>query len=84
MLATGLVLMAFLNPAEAASSFCPLDLLGFEFCPGDGLGRSIAYGFQGQFMASFQMHPAGLPAILIISIRIISIFHRNWLLTKHN
>lgn len=77
-LASGLLLMALLDPASTAPSMCPLDHLGFEFCPGEGLGRSVAYGFQGNLRASLQAHPAGLAAIVIISGRIIAIIRRNW------
>ena len=81
-LATGLLLMALLDPLSTAPSVCPLDLLNVEFCPGEGLGRSISYGFRGNFTASMQAHPAGLAAIIIISGRIITIICRNWHLTK--
>ncbi|MEX0647859.1 MAG: DUF2752 domain-containing protein [Balneolaceae bacterium] len=81
-LASGLLLMALLDPSDSASSLCPLDRIGFEFCPGEGLGRSIAYGFRGDFHSSLQAHPAGLPAIVIILGRIVSIFRRNRNLTN--
>lgn len=81
-LASGLLLMAFLDPAGSGASFCPVDRLGFDFCPGEGLGMSIAYGFRGEFAASFQLHPLGIPAIGILTGRIISIFRRNILITK--
>ena len=77
-LITGLILMALLDPLSNSVSICPLDLLGFEFCPGKGLGNSIALGFRGQLSASLQSHPAGLFAILMISARIATIFHRNY------
>ena len=74
--------MAMLNPESSANSICPLDLLGFEYCPGDGLGRSMAFSFRGMISDSLQAHPAGLPAILIIMTRIGSIFKRNLKFSK--
>lgn len=77
-LIAGLILMALLDPYNQSASICPLDLLGFEFCPGKGLGNSIALGVRGQLSASLQTHPAGLFAILMISARIVTILHRNY------
>ncbi|TVR29623.1 MAG: DUF2752 domain-containing protein [Balneolaceae bacterium] len=81
-LSIALVAMAMLNPESTANSICPLDLLGFENCPGDGLGKSMAFSFRGKISESFQAHPAGLPAILIIMTRIGSIFKRNLQFSK--
>ncbi len=71
---TGLVLLAFMNPESSGTSFCVFDLLGFDFCPGEGLGHSIAYSFRGNFDAAIQAHIAGPAAILILSGRILSIW----------
>ena len=76
-LATGLLLMMFMEPNSTAASFCPLERLGFQFCPGDGLGNSIALAVRGQFTASFYSHAMGIPAIVIILGRIFAILHRN-------
>ncbi|MBL6447265.1 DUF2752 domain-containing protein [Fulvivirga sp. 29W222] len=59
--------------SPAHFSLCPLNNLGFDFCPGCGLGRSISHAFHGQFTASFDSHPLGLFAIIILSYRIISL-----------
>lgn len=82
VLSTGLLLMALLDPFSSSASYCILDRLGFSFCPGCGLGKSIAHTFRGDFLASLEAHPAGIFAIFIISGRIISIFHRNYKYTK--
>jgi hypothetical protein len=82
-LTAGLLLMALLDPFAEAATLCPVERLGFEFCPGEGLGRSISHAFRGDFLASISMHPAGILAILIIIGRIGSIFRRN-LNIKHN
>lgn len=77
ILSTGLLLMAFLDPFSSSESYCVIDRLGFNFCPGCGLGKSIAHTFRGDLHASLEAHPAGIFAILIIVGRILSIFHRN-------
>ncbi|MEW5800248.1 MAG: DUF2752 domain-containing protein [Bacteroidota bacterium] len=54
-------------------SLCPLHTLGFESCPGCGLGRSISYALRGNITASFSMHILGIPAIGIILHRIVTL-----------
>jgi hypothetical protein len=77
VLAAGLFAMALLNPVSDSASLCVFRAFGFEFCPGCGLGRSVAYVFRGDIIASLQMHPAGIPAVFVIAGRIGSIFKRN-------
>jgi hypothetical protein len=81
-LAAGLFLMALLDPLGGPVSYCPFNRLGIELCPGCGLGRSVAHIFRGEMSASFQMHPAGIAAVLIIIGRIGAIFHRNYNFNK--
>ncbi|CAN5244625.1 hypothetical protein BH23BAC3_BH23BAC3_01010 [soil metagenome] len=82
VLSSGLVLMAFIDPADNKSTLCLFEFIGINFCPGEGFGRSIALVFRGEILESFQMHPLGLPGITIIAHRIVSIFKRNRSLTK--
>lgn len=70
----------FVNPYEAHFTICPLSNLGFEHCPGCGLGNSISLIFHGYFIESFKTHILGIPALLIIFHRIYSIIKFN--LTK--
>lgn len=77
-LASGLLLMAFINPSGSELSICPIDRMGFSFCPGEGLGRSVAHFFRGDLQASFAMHPAGIPAVAILSSRIFFLLKRNY------
>lgn len=77
-LISGLLLMAFLDPFSQSSSICPVDRLGFDFCPGCGLGKSIAFAARGNFSASIQSHPLGFFAIVVIAVRIGTIFRRNY------
>ncbi len=67
----------FFNPADAHFTICPLSNFGFEYCPGCGLGRSIALLFSGNFVESFQTHILGIPAVIILIFRTISILKTN-------
>jgi hypothetical protein len=74
----GLAYLIFVHsPGETHFTICPLANLGFEFCPGCGLGNSISYIFKGDFVASFHSHPLGIFALLIITLRIITIIKNN-------
>ena len=74
----GLSYLAFINsPGEIHFTICPISNLGFDFCPGCGLGNSVSYLFKGDFISSFNAHPLGILALLIITLRIISIINNN-------
>ena len=76
-IASLLYLAFFVNPYETHFTICPLSNLGFEHCPGCGLGNSIALIFRGQFSQSFDAHILGIPALLIILHRIFVIINFN-------
>ncbi|MNK38463.1 hypothetical protein D3C87_570540 [compost metagenome] len=65
-----LTLLATADPHEHHFTLCPIANLGFEWCPGCGLGRSITAIFNADFNASFRHHWFGVPALLIILYRI--------------
>lgn len=54
-------------------SFCLFHNLGINFCPGCGIGRSISMIFHGDFTGSFNMHPLGFFALIILLYRIITL-----------
>ena len=68
-----LLLLAFINSNNNHVSLCPLNFLGFHYCPGCGLGRSIALLFRGKFVESFAMHPLGYFAVAMIGYRIVQL-----------
>lgn len=71
---TGLLMLALYDPGEQDHiAICPLSLLGFEHCPGCGLGRSISLLFHGEWYQSFITHPLGFFAVIILSLRIINL-----------
>lgn len=62
------------NPFQQSEfSFCILDNLGFEHCPGCGLGRSVSYLLHGEISASWEAHKLGMFALVTIIFRIIQI-----------
>ncbi len=83
---SGLVVLALYNPGEDRHiSLCLFNALGFKFCPGCGLGRSLALFMHGEFYRSFQIHPLGPFALAILVYRIyqqINNFFRNTFLKK--
>lgn len=84
ILTIGLLVIALHNPYNDSASLCIIDRMGFTFCPGCGLGKSIALLFRGQLYASFEAHLLGIPAVLILIYRIIFIFRRNFTIKKLN
>jgi hypothetical protein len=73
-----MVYLAFIfNPSETHFTICPIANLGFEFCPGCGLGRSISFLFKGDIASSFNSHPLGIFALIIILNRIITLIKNN-------
>jgi hypothetical protein len=74
---TAVIFLALQEPGCDHYSLCPLHNLGITFCPGCGLGRSISLIFQGDFLASFRMHPLGMPAIVLLLWRSFKIIKSN-------
>ena len=66
-----LVLLATANPHEHHFTLCPLANLGIDWCPGCGIGRSICQFLHGNVAESWRYHWFGIPALLIISYRIL-------------
>lgn len=80
---SGLTYLAFLDPGtDHHITICPIKTLGFSFCPGCGLGESIAHLFKFEFQQSFLSHPFGIAGFLILLYRIIILIrssYRNYL-----
>lgn len=70
-----IVLLFFLNPGDVQTSLCLFRLVGFDHCPGCGLGHSMHNALHARFTQSFNEHVMGLPALLIILHRIIQLTH---------
>ena len=70
---TGLLLLFFMDTGSDHLSLCPLKNAGIDFCPGCGLGRSVALFFKGELSASLKTHPLGIFAVTVLSFRIIKL-----------
>jgi hypothetical protein len=71
-----LVFLALSNPAVHHYTLCPLDNLGFQYCPGCGLGRSMGYFFRLDISSSFYSHPLGIPSTIFLIYRAVHILIR--------
>ena len=58
---------------QAHFTVCPLANLGFSWCPGCGIGRAIGHLLNGHIEKSIAQHWFGIPALMIISYRIIGL-----------
>lgn len=47
-------------------TLCLFSNLGWDFCPGCGIGRSIAHLYHGELTASIASHPFGIPVVLVL------------------
>jgi hypothetical protein len=66
---SGLVVLALMQPDAAhLFSFCPFSYV-LEWCPGCGLGHAIAWLARGEFKASWEAHPLGVPAVGLLLYR---------------
>jgi len=66
-----LLYLSVINPYQTKHfEFCLFSLVGIENCPGDGLGKSISMIFHGNIIGSFNSHPLGIPALILIIRRI--------------
>jgi hypothetical protein len=79
---TALISLWFFDPYGNHYSLCPLSNLGIDWCPGCGLGRSMALLMKGHFIASWEMHPLGGFALVVIIFRIFEII-KNLKTTKN-
>lgn len=72
----GLIYLATINPYSSDHlTLCGFKLIGIDNCPGCGLGRSISLIFRGDIHSSFDMHPLGLFALILILSRIINLIY---------
>lgn len=75
-----LAAMALLNPyADSGSSLCFFEWMGISFCPGEGLGHSIAYFTRGEVYNALQANIMGPAAFIILSGRIVFLIGRIFL-----
>jgi hypothetical protein len=74
-----LIALAVTDPSTAGQySLCPIKLLGFNWCPGCGLGHSISWLLHGNIKNSWHAHWIGVPALIIILFRIYTLIKEAW------
>jgi|SRR5699024_1011807 len=77
-LSVGLLVMALMNPyTQNGAGWCIYERLGISFCPGDGLGHSIAFLFRGDFFRAWHANVMGPFAVVIIFSRVAYLFKQN-------
>jgi hypothetical protein len=69
----GLLILAIYNPGQPHFAICLFQFLGFDFCPGCGLGRSVSLFFHGEILQSLKVHPLGIFATIVLSFRIVKL-----------
>jgi hypothetical protein len=83
MWSIALLYLTFINPYELNHfSFCLFNIIGIDFCPGCGIGRSISMIYHGDFLGSLKMHPLGIFALGVIFYRIVTLLQKNKLNLK--
>lgn len=66
-----LLIPFFINPYHSDYfSFCFFKTIGIYWCPGCGLGQSIAYLYQGEWLLSLKTHWLGIITVLFLLLRI--------------
>lgn len=70
-----LIALFFLPLNSSKTTLCLFSILGFEHCPGCGIGHSIHDALHLRFSSSFRQHPLGIFAVLIIFNRIRQLIH---------
>lgn len=65
-----MIALFFLPENKPDSSICVFSLLGVGQCPGCGIGHSIHFALHLQLADSFQHHPMGIFAVMVIFIRL--------------
>ncbi len=65
-----LIALFFLPENKSESSLCIFSALGFGKCPGCGIGHAMHYAMKLDFVQSFNHHPLGILAVIIIFNRV--------------
>ncbi len=77
--ASALAVMAMMNPyVDNGPSWCLFELAGFTFCPGEGLGHSIAFLFRGDFAQAVQSNVVGPFTAVILLSRVLYLLYNNF------
>ena len=67
------VIILFFLPEKPGQSLCIFKAIGFNSCPGCGIGTSMHHALHLKFTQSFFDHTFGIFGVLIIFMRIIKL-----------
>jgi len=77
--AAALAALAAADPrGEGLVSLCVLKAVGWPFCPGCGLGHSVAYLFRGEPGLALAAHPLGPFAVVVLAGRVVTLAREAW------
>ncbi|MEE4259809.1 MAG: DUF2752 domain-containing protein [Bacteroidales bacterium] len=68
-----LIYLFSMNADSTHFTLCPIKNLGFNFCPGCGIGHSLHHIMHLDIRASFSEHPLGIFALIVIILRIFTL-----------
>lgn len=72
-----LALLATAQPMSVGQEnhfiLCPIAAIGLDWCPGCGMGRAITQVLHGNLNESLKQHWFGVPALLILASRILTL-----------
>lgn len=78
-LSVGLLLMAVMNPyTDYEATWCLFENIGITFCPGEGLGHSIAFMVRGEYISSIEANIMGPFALIILISRIVYLINNTF------
>src|SRR5690349_2195794 len=66
-----LLVLFFLDPARESLSVCVFKIIGFDWCPGCGLGHSVHYALRLDLSTSFSEHILGPFVTLFLLWKVI-------------
>lgn len=75
---TAILFLAILPPEANHFTLCPFANIGILWCPGCGLGKSVAYLIRGDLQNSFQSHWLGIPVFAVLAKRIVSLIKNTY------
>ncbi|HLR76882.1 MAG TPA: DUF2752 domain-containing protein [Balneolaceae bacterium] len=81
----GILAMALMNPyTDSGATWCLFERMGVPFCPGHGLGHSIAFIFRGDFANALNANILGPFALVVLLGRITYLLKQRFLFTNDN
>jgi hypothetical protein len=70
------LVFVWIMPTTPLQSFCVFKQLGITFCPGCGIGKAMHEAMHAQWLTSWHYHKFGLPALAIITWRILQLLNQ--------